>query len=75
MAAAAMTAASAITVFAEAAEEGKVYVLPTLQTSSASGQLETLGVNMQVVFSDSQLLAAPEAAGWAENQLPVVEGA
>lgn len=75
MVAAAMTSASAITVFAEAAEEGKVYVLPTLQTSSASGQLETLGVNMQVVFSDSQLLAAPEAAGWAENQLPVVEGA
>lgn len=73
--AAAMTAASATTAFAEVAEEGQVYILPTLENSLETGQPITQGINMQVLFSDSQLLTAPEAVGWAEKQLPVVEGA
>ncbi len=74
-AAALLSTASVLTVCAETAKEETVYTLPTIKTSWETGVSVTQDIMMQVVFSQTQRLTDPEVIGWAEKQLPVVEGA
>lgn len=74
-AAAVMTMTPVMTTCAETVKEDTVYTLPTIKTSWETGTSVTQDINMEVLFSEEQLLTAPEVVGWAEKQLPVVEGA